>query len=208
MRHAVRRLRRRRRTRRRRCLFEFLRSAPSKGTRNRFSVTLSDGCRMCPRRRIILPARDEFPSNSLRREFQNSLRIPFEGDSRPTAPADGPPPERTRARHSPPSPRTRGTLPPAPPRLRELAGAELRLLPPLQYDHRPCFARVRECSSLLTVLTGPSDRCCARRLCARAASAIRTRCPAQPQPSSVAAAVSREGIRYCMSQRRVWRARY
>ena len=31
----------------------------------------------------------------------------------------------------PPSPRTRGTLPPAPPRLRELAGAELRLWPPL-----------------------------------------------------------------------------
>jgi len=38
-----------------------------------------------------------FPSNSLRREFQNSLRIPFEGNSRPTAPADGPPPELTLA---------------------------------------------------------------------------------------------------------------
>ena len=63
---------------------------------------------------------------------QNSLRIPFERNSTPVAPADGPPPERTRAGHSRPSPRTRGTLPSAPPRLRELAGAELRLLPPLQ----------------------------------------------------------------------------
>ena len=38
-------------------LFEFLRSAPGEGNSQPILVTLSDGCRMCPTRRIILPAR-------------------------------------------------------------------------------------------------------------------------------------------------------
>ena len=76
------------------------------------------------------------------------------GNSRPVAGADGPPPERTRAGHSRPSPRTRGALPPPPPRLRELAGAELRLLPPLHVKASVCS----RCRTKLRIGDRQTDR--------------------------------------------------
>ena len=107
-----------RRLRRRECIarrrlffFKFLRRerATVLGNAERWLQDVPDTTRV----RVPLPF--ELPSKGT----PKFLRTPFEGNSRPTAPADGLPPERTRARHSTPSPCTRGTLPgrrlPAPP---------------------------------------------------------------------------------------------
>ena len=94
-----------------------------RGTRNRsrqrYKRWLQDVPDTTREGSITLRVPFEFPSKGTPKFPSKGIRREFEGNSRPTAPADGLPPERTRARHSTPSPCTRGTLPgrrlPAPP---------------------------------------------------------------------------------------------